>query len=53
MCGDAGVSLLDGFLNGRSLFGKRGDPELRACAATRVRQDRFHGSSRVAAQVGR
>jgi HEAT repeat protein len=33
MCGDAGVSLLDGFLNTRSLFGKKGDPELRACAA--------------------
>lgn len=33
MCGDAGVALLDGFLNSRSLFGKRGDSELRACAA--------------------
>jgi HEAT repeat protein len=33
MCGDAGVQLLDGFLNGRSLFGKKSDAELRACAA--------------------
>jgi hypothetical protein len=33
MCGDAGVPLLDGFLNKTSLFGKKGDPELRACAA--------------------
>jgi HEAT repeat protein len=33
MCGDAGVALLDGFLNSRSLFGKKADPELRACAA--------------------
>jgi hypothetical protein len=33
MCGDAGVAMLDGILNGRGLFGKRGDPELRACAA--------------------
>ena len=33
MCGDAGISMLDGILNGRGLFGKRGDPELRACAA--------------------
>lgn len=33
MCGEAGVSTLDGFLNSRSLFGKKGDSELRACAA--------------------
>ena len=33
MCGEAGVSTLDGFLNSRSLLGKKGDPELRACAA--------------------
>ncbi len=33
MCGDPGVGMLDGILNGRGLFGKRGDPELRACAA--------------------
>lgn len=33
MCGEAGVTLLDGILNRRGLFGKREDPELRACAA--------------------
>ncbi|MGQ0764887.1 MAG: HEAT repeat domain-containing protein [Gemmatimonadota bacterium] len=33
MCGDAGVNLLDGMLNGRGLFGKREDAETRACAA--------------------
>ncbi len=33
MCGEAGVSTLDGFLNGRTLFGKKGDAELRACSA--------------------
>jgi hypothetical protein len=33
LCGEAGVSLLDGMLNARGLFGKKEDPELRACAA--------------------
>ena len=33
MCGDAGVPFLDGILNGKGLFGKREDAELRACAA--------------------
>ncbi|MFN8581858.1 MAG: HEAT repeat domain-containing protein [Gemmatimonadaceae bacterium] len=33
MCGDAGIALLDGYLNGKGLFGKREGPELRACAA--------------------
>lgn len=33
MCGDGGVTFLDGILNGRGLFGKREDAELRACAA--------------------
>ncbi|MBV6520862.1 MAG: hypothetical protein MNPFHGCM_00981 [Gemmatimonadaceae bacterium] len=33
MCGDAGVPLLDGYLNDRGLFGRRADPEMRACAA--------------------
>lgn len=33
MCGDAGVPMLDGLLNGRGLFGKREDAEVRACAA--------------------
>jgi HEAT repeat protein len=33
MCGDAGVATLDGLLNGKSLFGRKDDAELRACAA--------------------
>ena len=33
LCGDAGVALLDAMLNGKSMFGKREDSELRACAA--------------------
>jgi hypothetical protein len=33
LCGDGGVTLLDGMLNSRGLFGKKEDPELRACAA--------------------
>lgn len=32
-CGDSGVALLDGMLNGRSLLGPREMPEIRACAA--------------------
>ena len=33
LCGDAGIALLDGMLNGKSMFGRREDAELRACAA--------------------
>jgi HEAT repeat protein len=33
MCGDSGVAFLDDILHARGLFGKREDPELRACAA--------------------
>ncbi|MBC7895977.1 MAG: HEAT repeat domain-containing protein [Cytophagaceae bacterium] len=33
MCGDAGVPMLDGILNGKGLFGKRDNAEWRACAA--------------------
>jgi hypothetical protein len=33
LCGDAGVPLLDGFLNGKGFLGRREDSELRACAA--------------------
>ena len=33
MCGEAGTAFLDGLLNGKSLLGRREDPELRACAA--------------------
>jgi len=33
LCGDAGVVALDGVLNGKSLFGRREEAEMRACAA--------------------
>jgi HEAT repeat protein len=34
LCGDGGIAFLDGLLNGKSgLLGRRGDPEIRACAA--------------------
>jgi hypothetical protein len=33
LCGDDGVAGLDAMLNGKSLFGRREDSELRACAA--------------------
>lgn len=33
VCGEGGVSVLDGMLNGRSLLGPRETPEIRACAA--------------------
>ena len=33
LCGDEGVAVLDAMLNGKSLFGRREDSELRACAA--------------------
>jgi HEAT repeat protein len=33
LCGDEGVAGLDELLNGKSLFGRREDPGLRACAA--------------------
>jgi len=33
LCGEGGVTLLDGMLNARGLFGKKEDPEVRACAA--------------------
>lgn len=33
LCGDAGVPFLDGLLNGKNFFGRREDPEIRACAA--------------------
>ena len=33
MCGEVGIPFLDGLLNGKSLLGRREDPELRACAA--------------------
>ena len=33
LCGEAGVASLDSTLNSKSLFGRRDDPEMRACAA--------------------
>ena len=33
VCGDPGIPFLDELLNKKGLFGKREDPELRACAA--------------------
>jgi hypothetical protein len=33
LCGESGVASLDGMLNGKSLFGRREEPEMRACAA--------------------
>ena len=33
LCGEGGVAMLDGMLNGKSMFGRREDAELRACAA--------------------
>ena len=33
MCGDGGVPYLDDLLNGKGMFGKREEPEIRACAA--------------------
>lgn len=33
MCGDGGVPFLDDLLNGKGMFGKREEPEIRACAA--------------------
>jgi HEAT repeat protein len=33
MCGNGGVAALDALLNGKSMFGRREDAELRACAA--------------------
>ena len=33
LCGESGIPMLDGLLNRKTLFGKRGDAETRACAA--------------------
>lgn len=33
LCGEGGVAFLDGTLNGKSMFGRREDAEVRACAA--------------------
>ncbi len=33
LCGEGGVAFLDSTLNGKSMFGRRDDPDIRACAA--------------------
>jgi len=33
LCGDAGITLLDGLLNAKGFMGKKDDAEIRACAA--------------------
>src|SRR5688500_20406612 len=33
LCGPPGIPMLDGMQNKKGLFGKRGDAEVRACAA--------------------
>ena len=33
LCGEAGITLLDGLLNAKGFMGKRDDAEIRACAA--------------------
>ena len=47
LCGDGGVVFLDGMLNGKSMFGRREDPEMRACAA--VALGRVRSASATAA----
>ena len=48
LCGDAGVPLLDGMLNGRSLLGPREPQEVRACA---VRALALVGTERATASL--
>ncbi|MDB4888515.1 MAG: hypothetical protein JWL61_370 [Gemmatimonadetes bacterium] len=33
LCGESGVAFLDNTLNGKSMFGRRDEPDIRACAA--------------------
>lgn len=48
LCGDAGVSLLDGILNGKAgLFGRKEDPEVRACAAMALGKVATPGANEV------
>lgn len=52
VCGDAGIGYLDEILNGKTLFGKREDAELRACAAAalgRIGSPKAHDALRKAA----
>jgi hypothetical protein len=51
MCGDAGVPFLDNILNGKGMFGRREESELRACAAIalgRIGTRKAHDSLRRA-----
>ena len=51
LCGGDGISALDTMLNGKSMFGRREDAELRACAAValgRVGTPEAHASLRQA-----
>ena len=47
MCGESGVASLDAMLNTKSMFGRREDPEVRACAA--IALGRIGTASAVAA----
>jgi HEAT repeat protein len=52
LCGNGGVAALDAMLNGKSMFGRREDAEVRACAAValgRVGTPDAHASLRQAA----
>ncbi|MES2177769.1 MAG: HEAT repeat domain-containing protein [Gemmatimonadota bacterium] len=44
LCGDAGVAGLDGMLNGKSMFGRREDSEIRACAAVALGRIKTSGA---------
>ena len=47
LCGEAGVAALAAMLNGKSMFGRRDDAEIRACAA--VALGRIHTTSAIEA----
>jgi hypothetical protein len=52
LCGDGGVAFLDDLLNGKSMFGRREDAEVRACAAValgRIRTTRAQTALQKAA----
>src|SRR5688500_390264 len=44
LCGDAGITLLDGLLHAKGVMGKRDDSEIRACAAVARAQ---HGAPKA------
>ena len=52
LCGEGGVPFLDGTLNGKSLFGRREDADVRACAAValgRIKTASAHAALQKAA----